>query len=103
MGSLELEPKMPAKPATTNDSLGQARYPVQHALDRRPIRRPDDAAARKTRLDENRLLLGELTKSKLAMIVPLSGGAHAAERQLLLGNVQQGIVDGHTARDGSGQ
>src|SRR3984957_7067244 len=74
---------------------GKAREPAQNTLDRGFVRRTDDAAAREARLNEHRLLLGELPKPELAMIVALSGCPDAAEGQAFLRDVQQGIVDRH--------
>src|SRR5450755_4359260 len=81
-------------------SSSEARQPSQHTLDRRPVRRTDDASARKTRLNKYRLFLGELAKSELAMIVAVPGCADAAERQRFLGDVQQGIVHRHATGNG---
>src|SRR5271168_566910 len=74
--SLRTPPSMGAA-----NSSGEARQPVENALDRGFVGRSDDPAARETRLNKDRLFLGELPESELAVIVPLSGCAHAAERQ----------------------
>lgn len=44
-----------------------------------------------------RFFLGKLPKSELAMVVALSGCPDSAERQALLGDVQQRIVDRRAA------
>jgi hypothetical protein len=54
-------------------------------------------------LDEHRLFFRELSKAEFPVIVPLPRGADTAERQVLLRQMHQRIVDRYTAGDRPGQ
>jgi hypothetical protein len=73
---------------------------LAEALEQRAIGRIEQRHAVEPRLVEHRLLLAEGLEALAAVVMAHAAGADAAEGQVLLGDVQDGVVDGDAAGHG---
>src|SRR4051812_46148269 len=62
------------------------------------IRRPCQGHAAEARLVHHRLLFTECKEAFATVVMAHAGRSDAAERQLALGKMQHGVIDGNAAR-----